>query len=189
MITTQDKLSISTLLLVFSSKIAITWGLTLLETLLLVLLPLLIGYAIDGLLTDKTQPFIILLIVLSLLLTVATLRRVIDTRTYGTMRVALSQSLVERSLDSPVSVINARSLMGRELVDFLEKDVPEAMSALIQVLVTALLLFSFHSTLALSAGIATLLMLVIYAVFAKEFFKVNRSLNAQAERQVSTLES
>lgn len=153
------------------------------------MLPLLIGRSIDGLLVDNWDAFSILLIVLGLLLVVATGRRVYDTRAYGTMRVELSKALLKRAGDSTVSVTNARALMGRELVDFLEIQAPESMTALIQVTVSAILLFSFYITLAISAGIAMIAIIIIYALSASRFFKVNRALNEQAEQQISALES
>ncbi len=189
MITLTDRLSIGTLFRVFWGKIIVTWGLTLLETMMFALLPLLIGHSIDGLLADDWGAFITLLTVLGGLLIVATGRRVYDTRVYGTIRVELSKALVKRSDDSSVSIINARALMGRELVDFLEKNVPESMTAFVQIIVSVILLFSFHSTLALSAGIATIASVIIYALAANQFFKINRSLNEQSEQQISALES
>ena len=79
--------------------------------------------------------------------------------------------------------------MGRELVDFLEKEAPESMTALIQVIVSVGVLLAFHNTLALSAGGATLITLVIYGLFARQFFKLNGSLNSQSQEQVGALES
>ena len=57
------------------------------------------------------------------------------------------------------------------------------------VIVSIVILLSFHGILAASAGGATLLTLVIYALFAKRFFNLNSALNAQTEDQVSALES
>jgi len=185
----RDRLSIATLFRAFWGKIAITWGLTLLETFLFALLPLLIGHAIDGLLQGNHEPFTTFVLTLGFVVIAATARRFYDTRAYGTMRVELSKALIQRSGERKVSVTNARALMGRELVDFLEIQAPESMTALIQVLVSVVLLFTFDAILALSAGLATLAIILIYSFAARRFFKVNQALNAQTEQQVSALES
>lgn len=188
MIDTADRLSVGVLIRRFWGRIAITWGLTLLETALFALLPLLIGHSIDGLLNDDWDAFINLLSVLGVLLVAATARRVYDTRAYGTMRVALGKAQAARGTGDTVSVVNARVLMGRELVDFLETTAPQSMAALVQVIVSVIILLSFHNALALSAGGAAVLMLLIYGVFAGGFFRLNGALNAVSEDQVKVLE-
>lgn len=188
MITLSDRLSISMLMRRFWGRITLTWGLTLVETAMFALLPLLIGKSIDGLIRDDWTPFIYLMSVLGALLVVATGRRVYDTRAYGTMRVELGKAQAERGKDDPVSVTNARVAMGREMVDFLEDTAPISMTALVQVLVSVGILLSFHNNLAIAAGGALVLMLAIYGLFTRRFFRLNGALNEVAERQVTTLE-
>lgn len=189
MIKQTDRLSISTLFSTFWGKIAVTWGLTILETAMFALLPLLIGRSIDGLLADDWVAFSQLIVVLAVLLCVATGRRVYDTRAYGTMRVELSKAQFKRSVNEPVSVTNARVLMGRELVNFLEITAPESMTALIQVIVSVVILFWFHTVLAISSGGVVIGIMLIYALFARRFFRLNAALNEQAEVQIHALES
>lgn len=189
MIDIGEKLSLGTLFSVFRWRVLITWGLTLVETALFALMPLLIGWSIDGLLQDDWTSFYQLLAVLGTLLVVATGRRAYDTRAYGTMRVELGKAQVARSQGDPVSSVNARVLMGRELVDFLEKTAPESMTAVVQVLASILILMSFHSSLALAAGAAVITMLILYALFSGRFFRLNGALNEQAEAQISAIES
>ncbi len=179
----------ATLLRIFRGKIVLTWGVTLLETAMIALIPLMIGWSIDGLLNGDWSAFINLVIVFGLLLIVATGRRIYDTRAYGTMRVELGKALAARSADKDVSVLNARVLMVRELVDFLEREAPESMTALIQVFFSVGVLLAFHSTLAASAGLAALSTLIIYGLFARRFFKLNAHLNSQTEKQIGALES
>ncbi|MEM6589276.1 MAG: ABC transporter six-transmembrane domain-containing protein [Pseudomonadota bacterium] len=185
----DERLSLRVLLRAFRWKVCVTWGLMLLETALFALMPLLISWSIDELLTDDWLPFWQLVFALGALLVVATGRRIYDTRAYGTMRVALSQAQVERSEHDTVSVQNARVMMGRELVDFLETTAPEAVAALVQVIVAIIVLLSFHGTLALTSSGAILAMLLIYAVFSKRFFRLNAALNARSEGQVSAIET
>jgi len=156
---------------------------------MLALFPLLIGRSIDGLLAGDPAAFEQLVAVMALLLMVATGRRVYETRAYGAMRVALGQAQAHRAGGEAVSVTNARVLMGRELVDFLEKEAPMSITGVIQVVVALAVLLSFHATLALSAAAAAGAMLGIYALSSRRFFRLNADLNPQSEAQVAELES
>ncbi|MGI9356524.1 MAG: ABC transporter six-transmembrane domain-containing protein, partial [Rhizobiaceae bacterium] len=167
----------------------LTWGLTMLETAMLASLPLLIGFSIDGLLAGDWTPFQNFIAVLAGLLIVATSRRIYDTRAYGTMQVELGKSLAERKANQPVSIVNARLGMGRELVDFLEQEIPQVMTATIQVIASVVILMSFHNLLAASAAGAAVAIIIIYGLFSHRFFRLNSVLNEQAEKQVTALES
>lgn len=184
-----DRLSIGALFRVFRLKIVVTWALTILETAMLALFPLLIGRSIDGLLGGDYTTFYQLIGAMAVLMVVATLRRVYDTRAYGSMRVALGRAQADRAREEAVSVTNARLLMGRELVDFLEREAPISITGSIQVVVAIVVLFSFHGALALAAGAAAGAMLGIYGLSARRFFRLNSDLNEQSEAQVSALES
>ncbi|MDO5630650.1 MAG: ABC transporter six-transmembrane domain-containing protein [Paracoccus sp. (in: a-proteobacteria)] len=165
----QDRLSVGRLFRVFWWQVGITWVLTLLETALFALMPLLIGWSIDGLVKNDWTSFRHLLLMLFSLLAIATMRRLYDTRVYGTIRVELGKVQAARSASDPVSVRNARVLMGLELVDFLENTAPEAMTSLVQVIVAAVVLLFFHGYLAASSAGALVVMLLIYAVAAPRF--------------------
>ena len=77
--------------------------------------------------------------------------------------------------------------MGRELVDFLENTAPDTLHGLVGLAVSLVILISFDPVLAISAGIAALVMLVIYRAFASRFYHLNAALNARSEDQVRVL--
>ncbi len=174
---------------VFWRQITVTWVLTLLETAMLAVLPLLIGRSIDGLLAGELTPFYWLLGAMGALLVLAIVRRVYDTRAYGTMRVKFGEATVQKAKGESVSAVNARLDMSRELVDFLEQEAPIVMAASIQVVVSIAVLYSFHGIFAATAGGATIAILLIYAVSSGRFFNLNRLLNQQVEQQVTVLEA
>lgn len=185
----QDRrLSIGTLMRVFWGRIGVTWGLTLCETFMMAALPLLMGLSIDGLLTGDWTHFAWLVGAMGLLIGLSVARRVYDTRAYGTMRVELGDAVVEKATGDPVSTVNARLNMSRELIVFLEEEAPIVISAIVQVIVSIVVLYSFHGLLAATAGGATIAALLIYGISSGRFFKLNGDLNAQAEKQVSVLE-
>lgn len=160
---------------------------------MLVALPLLIGKAIDGLLSNDWTPFAFLIGLMLALLLISVGRRIYDTRAYGTMGVKFSMELIERSKageakNRSVSILNARLGMGRELVEFLELQAPLMMVALIQLGVTIVILLTYDSFLALSAGIATAILLLIYSMSSSRFFQLNRFINQRVEQQVTVLE-
>jgi len=115
-------------------------------------------------------------------------RRLYDTRAYGRMRVELGAAVVEKGKDQPVSTTNARLNMSRELITFLEAEAPIVITAVLQVIVSLVILYSFHGLLAATAGGATLLSLAVYGVASGRFFRLNGDLNAQSEQQVTVLE-
>ncbi len=183
------RLSLGALVRVFWRRVSATMGLTILETAMLAALPLLIGRSIDGLLNDNPTPFLWLLGAMSALLVVAVGRRIYDTRAYGGMRVEFGDAIVQRAKAEPVSTVNARLNMGRELVDFLENEAPVVLTALIHLIASLAVLFSFHGYLAMSAGGAALATVLVYGLSSGRFFNLNRRLNRQVEKQVATIES
>ncbi len=185
----QGALDVPLLLRQFRWRIAITWLLVLVENTLLALIPLFIGRAIDALLAKQPGALWEIAIVMSALLLVAVGRRVYDTRAYGTMRVRFGAELVHRSNNQPVSQVNARLDMSREMVDFLEAYVPDLLTSLVQVVVSIAILWSFDTRLGFAGLCVITAIALIYALFHRRFFRLNAALNSQIEEQVSILET
>nr|WP_086939923.1 ABC transporter six-transmembrane domain-containing protein [Thaumasiovibrio occultus] len=168
-------------------KVIFTWLMVLTENIFLILLPLFIGLAIDGVLARDMQPLLIFALILLLLVVISVARRFYDTRVYGAIKVMLAQH-VERNLRrASVSIKDARLRMSRELVDFLENDLPSLISAVVQLVATLIILAMFHLKLALCVLAAGCVMLLIYCVYHQTFARLNGALNDQLEQQVDTL--
>jgi len=189
MLRETDYLSLGTLVRRFWGRISVTWALTVLETVLFALIPLAIGRAIDGLIGEDFTPFLQFCYLLSGLVFVAIGRRVFDTRAYGAIRVALAKAQAEKSKDADISTANARVIMGRELPDFLEKEAPLALTSVVEVGAALVILLSFHATLSIAAAIAAVVTLGIYWLASGRFYRLNRDLNGQSEKQVKEIES
>ncbi len=183
----QGTLDVQLLFRHFRWRITVTWLLVLIENTLMALIPLFIGRAIDALLSGRSGALLEVAGVMVALILVASARRVYDTRAYGTMRVHFGAELVGRSGNQPVSQVNARLDMSREMVDFLEGHVPELLTALVQVVVSIAILWSFDARLGISALGLCATLGVVYSLFHRRFFTLNSDLNAQTERQVSVL--
>ena len=159
------------------------------EVALMALVPLFIGFTIDGLLNGSNEQLFILMSVLVALVFVSVVRRYSDTRAYGDIRVEVQTEVVNRNKGLATSVLNARLEMARELVDFLEENVAEILNAVVQFCVSLLVLYFFNPVLALAAFVAALVMIMIYGLFHNSFYVLNRTYNEQTERQVKILDS
>ena len=182
-------LNITTLIKTFWREISLTWFLTIIETALLAFIPLLIGFAIDGLLNKDSTSLMHLAIAFASLIVVGVIRRLYDTRVYSKMRVSMCEAMSIRMKDRSVSSLNARLGMGRELVDFLETTAPEVMTSIIQLITSLVILYSFHPMLATFAFGAAVIMILLYGVFHRQFYRLNGAINQQVEKQVSVLET
>ena len=183
------KLTISNLVRLKPVGVGTTWLLTLMETCLMALVPLFTGFAIDGLLQGETGTLFQLGGLLGTLVVLGVGRRIYDTRIYGTLRAELSGQLADPENVESVSSTNARVGMGRELVDFLEEQLPELLDSVVQLTVSLIVLYWFHPTLSVTAMAATVLIIVIYLLFHHRFYRLNSKLNHRTEKQVDAIGS
>jgi ABC-type multidrug transport system fused ATPase/permease subunit len=181
-------ISLSFVIRKFWGRIGVTWFIVLVENFLIALIPLFIGFSIDGLLDGDFADLALLAGVMILLAFVAVGRRIYDTRAYGAIRVKLGSRVTtsQRALD--VSKRNACLDMSREIVDFLEQDVPDIITAGIQACVSLVVLAYFDLALGVSCAMVVVGMVAVYALFHNRFFRFNAALNAQKERQVDVLQ-
>ena len=183
------RLSIGTLIKAFRTRVFLTWTMTLVETALLAIIPLFIGFAIDGLLEGNVQPLLKLAVIMFVLVLFAVARRLYDTRVYSAIRVAMGQAQSSRAAGLPISTLNARLGMGRELVEFMEQTLPEAMTAAVQLAMSIVILLSFSAVLSAAALIAACGLALTYALFHKRFYRINGAINQQTEQQVTILDT
>ncbi len=186
--TQPSQLDVGLLFRHFRWRVVFTWLLVLVENTLLALIPLFIGRAIDALLGNEAGALWEISMVMGALIVVSVGRRAYDTRAYGTMRVWFGSELVRRIGERPVSTVNARLDMSREMVDFLEAYVPELLTAIIQVAVSIVILWHFDVRLGVSGLILITMLGMIYVLFHQRFYRLNSDLNAQTEQQVEILE-
>ena len=187
MLTPLSSFALGPLFRRFWRRIGMTRLILVVETTLFALIPLMIGRAIDGLLAGEPRQLAELAVLMFVLLIVAVSRRVYNTRAYGSIRVALGSQLHQLYPQLPVSARSARQDMARELMDFLELQAPELLTALVQITAALILLWLFHPWLAGSAIIAAVVMVTIYGLSHRRFYRLNSNLNQQKERQVHIL--
>jgi len=177
--------------LVSNNKVTVATNvfITTIEIALMALIPLFIGFTIDDLMAGQTNALMNLVVVLVALVFVSVGRRLYDTRAYGTIRVSVQQHIAENKAKLAISVLNARIEMARELVDFLEQNVPEILNAVVQFVVSLIVLYFLNPMLAFAALISAVAMVLIYVLFHQRFYSLNGLHNKQSEKQVTILES
>lgn len=169
-------------------KISFTWAWVVVENMLLALLPLLTGHAIDGLLQGETTELMRLAAVVLALIVLATSRRIYDTRLYAGLREKMGLYVDQAHQEASISARNARLDMSDELIEFMEIKLPEVLTAFVQVTMALVILYGFYLYLSLSAMVTAMLIGVIYAFFHGSFYQLNKRLNHQHERQVMYVE-
>ena len=187
MLSADAPIGLASILTAYRARIVATWLIVLVENVLIALVPLLIGFAIDGLLAGRSVEIAGLGGVLVMLAMVAVARRIYDTRIYGTIRVGLGIALYRKHRALQVSKSSARLDMSRELVDFIEHQVPQLITAVIQIVISLVVLTYFDGQLGIAAVAVVIAMVAVYACFHRRFYRVNATLNEQRERQVDVI--
>ncbi len=187
----MNSISLKYLLLRFKWRISFTSLLVILESVLDIMFPLFIGYAINDLLAGKYTGIIRIFLLGILLLIIGTARRFYDTRIYAGIYSQITPEIVasEYSKNSSVSKITARSSLLTEFVEFLENSMPEVIGAIFSLIgiisiIATLNIQVFYACIAL-----LFLIFIIYLVTGKFNFRLNAQYNEQLEKQVEILES
>jgi ABC-type multidrug transport system fused ATPase/permease subunit len=104
----------------------LVYSLFVIESVLFLIYPLVLGDTIDKIINKEYYYVIYLIIVLCTLILIAYLRRITDTKVFTTLYRKVVLEYINKELDNnkDTSTINARSSMLRSIVDFLEIDFP-----------------------------------------------------------------
>jgi len=187
----MHKISLRNLIFRFKWRISFTFTLVLLESLLGILYPLLIGLAINDLLEGKYNGIIHLAGLGVLSLAVGSARRFYDTRIYAGIYCQISPEMAEREQKkgSSVSKIAARSSLLTEFVEFLENSMPEVIGAVVSLVGIIIIIATLNINVFYACIGVLLLIFVVYAISGKLNYRLNANYNNQLEKQVETLES
>lgn len=152
-------------------------------------LPLAIGGAIDGLLANSYQG-LWWLVAVGLGVTISgSLRRVYDTRVYSGIYVDISTETAESDITSNTSTVNARMTMLRELVEFLENDLPELLNSVIGLVGTVIILLTLDLQIFFACLAELILIIGVFLATSKRTTKLNYNYNNAMESQVTVLEN
>ena len=171
--------------------IAVTMVLLLADNILMVLTPLLLGNAIDGLVADNLTPLWIFAGVALTGLAIGTVRRIYDTRAYGRIYRECAGETVAREIarDAPVSQLTARANFVSEFTDFFELMLPQALTSLITLGGAVVMLAILSPMLSAATVLTALIVGAVFYVSRHRITRFNTGLNNEMERQVTALET
>lgn len=186
----MKKISLNSIFLRFRWRILVTFLLVILESLIGISFPLLIGIAINGLLEDSFIGIFYLAAAGAAALLVGSLRRFYDTRIYAGIysQIAPEVVAIERDKGNSVSSISARANLLIEFVEFLEQSMPEIVRAVISLVGILIIIASLNINVFLACLSLSFLIVLIYAITGKLNFNLNKNYNNELEKQVETIE-
>lgn len=185
----SDAVSLPRIFAQYRWRLLGTWSLVVIESGLMLLFPLLMGMAIDGLLQQSYFGLYLLAATGIFTLLAGAARRFYDTRLYARIYTAAAQKIVEqeRERDTEVSVISARTSMATELVEFLENSFPQIVESVIGLGGTLLMIWLLQGKVFAGCLAAAGIIFGIYAVTSRKTYVLNRGYNDQSEKSVDVL--
>ena len=174
----------------FRWQISLTWSLVQLEGVVWVLLPAVLGYAIDGVLLGEMQGVLWLTSLLIVGVAIGTGRRLYDTRVYTHIyaRVATNTIKLQKSQKASLSVTVTRSQLVKELIDFFEYDLTDGFMSLVTIIGALFMLPFFEIRVFFACLFGAILIVIIYLISEKKIFGYNRELNNELENQVNVID-
>jgi len=173
-------------------RILLTYILFNVENLLRLAQPLVLGWAINGLLEAPRDFSGIWIFVGQHIahLLIGSLRKMYDTRAFTTIYTDIATDIVsaQRQQGVEVSRVAARSVLSREYVDFFEMHVPMMIRALYSV-VGALVLLGLYDWWLVPLCLGLLLpALLLNRLYARQTFRFSRGLHDHLEDEVQIIE-
>jgi ABC-type multidrug transport system fused ATPase/permease subunit len=183
--------SLKGIFLRFKWKMSLTFILLILENLGKVIQPLVLGIAINDLLEKKHDGVYLFSAIYLLGFLIATVRRYLDTRIYtkiySTIASEMTFEQIER--DTPISTVTARSSLIKELVDFFEHDLTQAISSLINVIGALVMIAIIDINIFIGCLISIAIIVLIYMLSSNKILHFNVGINNELEKRVDVLES
>lgn len=186
----RPALTLGALLRRFRWRVSLTLSLVVVETLIELLLPLLIGRAIDDLLGGEHTGLYHLALAGLALLAIGAARRAYDTRAYAGIYRAVAPELVarERERGASTSRVSARADLLTEFVEFMENSLPAILGASLSLLGVLAILWGLNAQVFLACLALMGLLLLTYAATGRFNYRFNARYNHVLERQVAVLE-
>ena len=183
----MEKISLGLLFRRFKVKISGTLSLLLVENVLVVLYPFLVGLTVNDLLEGNRSLLWVLVGAFALHLFIGVGRRLYDTRVYSSIYSTVVTEVVEAQKGDEKTEdtkIIARVELLRELVDFFETDLPLALISVASLLGSIVMLFVLDWRISLMCMGALLVIGVLYLFFRQAFQRANFKLNNLYEKQM-----
>lgn len=169
-------------------KLFLTYTLFSLEMLGSLLRPLFLGLAINDLIKGSYHGLIVLSIIHLCWLTIGTIRHMYDTRTFTSIYTSMvTRFLSKRNQNADVSMLSAHSTLSRELVDFLESDLPYIFEAFYNIVGSLILLYFYESNVVMICFAILFPVGIISYLYGKKMSSLTQMKNDELEKQVSVI--
>ena len=170
-------------------SLAITYGLVIVENTFELLYPLAIGLAVDGLLDDNWTGVVLFTAISLSHTTVSFIRQRYDTRAFARLYAEIATDLVNQQRDQGIATtaIVGRTNLAAEYVEFLERDIPLAITALFAVFGSLVMLFFYDPLLGLVAAAIALPVALLNRRLMRRSRGIYRRLNDQTELEVAVI--
>jgi hypothetical protein len=172
-------------------RLAVTYGLVTVENTFELLYPFAIGLAVDGLLDDSWGG-VVLFAVISLSHTAVSFsRQRYDSRSFAKLYELMASELVERQRTGGVdtSSIVGRANLAGEYVEFMERDIPLAITAAFAVFGSLVMLFFYDPLLGLVAALVAVPVALLNRRLMHRSRRIFRRLNDETEVEVDVIDT
>lgn len=168
--------------------ISITYSLFALEICGSLIKPLLLGNAIDDLISGHYKGLITLCVIQVIWALISVLRQRMDTRVYTKIYTSLVTTFLIRNFKTEdVSKLSARSTLAQEIVNFFEYDLGYVFSAGASLIGSVVMIYFYNSYV---FGVCLLLFIPIILIsyfFSKRIKFLNKSYNDEYEKQIDII--
>lgn len=174
----------------YYQRIVLTYALFNLENILLLVKPLLLGKAIDGLLSGSYQELIHYVALYCLAMFAGISRRMYDTRTYTSIYAETASNVIIRQNDKQIglSKVTARVSMSQKLVDFFETDVPVLLTTLYTSVGALVMIYFYHSSIFTYCLLLLIPLSVINAYYGGIASILTHKFNDRSEKGVDIIQ-
>ena len=174
----------------FWPQISGTFALLTVENVLGVAEPLVLGIAINRLVEQDWTGLAWLAALELTFIIVGIVRRMYDTRVYTRIYAKVGSDLVarEQAKGSPITQVNARADLIKEVVDFFEQILPLSLTAGFTLIGSLVMIAFLDFRVFVVATVATVLTGLVFRIASKRIHTLNKALNNQYERQIEVFE-
>jgi ABC-type multidrug transport system fused ATPase/permease subunit len=171
-------------------KLAVTYGLVIVENTFELLYPFAIGLAVNDLLNDSWVGVGVFSGITLSHTAVSFLRQRYDSRSFARLYGEIATDLVSQQRGDGIdtSAIVGRANLAGEYVDFVERDVPLAITALFAVLGSLVMLVFYDPLLGLVAAAVAIPVALLNRRLMRRSRRIFRHLNDETEVEVSVIE-
>ena len=186
----QEGISLRAIASHYRGKVAITWLLLLIESLLALLFPLVIGYSVDDLLVDSFNGLYALVGLIVAVLIIGAARRFYDTRAYAAIYRDLGETMVAHKSEKGVATTSLTALVNllQEIVEFFEHSAPELLGVIVSFVGVVIMLGLIDLNVMALCIVGSILVVLIYSFSSKRIYRYNVGMNDEFERQVDVLD-